>query len=105
VKEAMPGFSAEVPHQLGKQAATDRLKDFLPQVKQRYADQINEVDGSWQDNVLSYRLTTYGIKIDGTLTVEDDAVKLQGNLPLAAMMFKGRISDSMRSAIERALAV
>jgi hypothetical protein len=101
----MPGFVTEIQHQLGKEAATEKLRNFLAQVKERYADQVSEVDGTWQDNVLSYRLTTYGIKIDGTLTVEDDVVTLQGNLPLAAMIFKGRITESMRGALERALAL
>ena len=51
-----------------------------------------------------YALMTFGIKIDGTLTVEDDTVKMEGSLPFAAMMFKGKISDSIRVALEKAIA-
>ena len=100
----MPGFSTEVSHSLGKEAALEKLKGFLDQVQQRYSKEISDVDGSWTENVLTYEFTTYGIKIDGTLTVEDESVKMDGNLPFAAMMFKGKISDSIRVALEKAIA-
>jgi hypothetical protein len=100
----MPGFETEVPHELGQDAALVKLKGFLDQVKERFAKEISDVEGTWSDNVLSYELTTYGIKIDGTLTVEEDLVKMQGNLPFAAMIFKGKISDSIRAALEKAIA-
>ena len=100
----MPGFATEVPHQLGKEAALEKLKGFLEQVKERYAKEITEIEGNWSDNVLNYELTTFGIKIDGTLTVDDEVVKMEGNLPFAAMMFKGKITDSIRSALEKAIA-
>lgn len=100
----MPGFTTEVPHNLGKDAAVAKLKDFLVQVQERYAKEISDVDGSWNDNVLSYEFTTFGIKIDGTLTVEDEVVRMEGNLPFAAMMFKGKIASSIKVALEKAIA-
>lgn len=100
----MPGFNTEVSHNLGRDAAVEKLKGFLEQVQERYPKQISEVDGSWSDNVLSYEFTTFGIKVDGTLTVEEEVVKMEGNLPFAAMMFKGKISDSIKVALEKAIA-
>ena len=100
----MPHFATEVPHQLGQAEAVEKLKGFLDQVKERYAKEISEIEGNWADNVLSYTLTTFGIKIDGTLTVEEESVKMEGNLPFAAMMFKGKISNSIRVALEKAVA-
>ncbi len=100
----MPQFTTEVPHQLGQAEAIEKLKGFLEQVKQRYSKEISEIEGNWSDNVLSYALTTFGIKIDGTLTVEEESVKMEGNLPFAAMMFKGKISKSIRVALEKAIA-
>ena len=100
----MPGFTTEVPHSLGQEAALEKLKGFLLQVQERYAKEISDVDGSWTDNVLNYQFTTYGIKIDGILTVKEDVVKMDGSLPFAALMFKGKISDSIRVALEKAIA-
>jgi hypothetical protein len=100
----MPGFSTEVNHSLGQDVALEKLKGFLDQVRQRYPKQISEIEGSWSDNVLNYEFTTFGIKVDGTLTVEEEVVKMEGNLPFAAMMFKSKISDSIKVALEKAIA-
>ena len=100
----MPAFHTEVHHQLGQDAAVDKLKGFLDQVKARYPKEISEIEGSWDENALSYEFTTFGITVDGKLTVEDEVVKMEGNLPFAAMMFKGKISDSIKVALEKAIA-
>lgn len=100
----MPGFNTEVPHELGKDAAVEKLKGFLDQVQKRYPKEISEIDGDWAENILTYAFTTFGIKVDGTLTVEDEVVKMDGNLPFAAMMFKGKISNSIKVALEKAIA-
>ncbi len=99
----MPGFSTDVPHTLGKEEATERLKTFLDKVKQRYQDQVSALDGNWADNVLNFSLTTYGFKIDGSLIVEDNVAKLSGNLPFAAVAFRGKIEKSIASELEKAL--
>ena len=100
----MPGFKTTVPHQLGQAAAVEKLKGFLDQIKERYAKEISEIEGNWSDNVLTYELTTYGIKIDGTLTVDEELVTMEGNLPFAAMIFKGKISNQIKLALEKAIA-
>ncbi len=100
----MPGFNTEVPHELGKDAAVEKLKGFLDVVKQRYPKEISEIEGDWAENILTYAFTTFGIKVDGTLTVEEEVVKMDGNLPFAAMMFKGKISNSIKVALEKAIA-
>ena len=100
----MPGFNTEVNHELGKDAAVEKLKGFLDQVKERYPKEISQINGAWEDNVLNYEFTTFGIKVDGTLTVEEGVVRMEGNLPFAAMMFKGKISNSIKVALEKAIA-
>ena len=49
-------------------------------------------------------MTTFGMKFKGLLTVEDDAVQIDGDLPFAAMMFKGRIESEVRDSLEKLLA-
>jgi hypothetical protein len=100
----MPSFRTEVPHQLGQQQATERLKRFLDAVRERYKEFVTDLQGHWADNVLTFSLKTYGFKIDGTLTVDDDAARLAGNLPLAALAFRGKIEQSIASELRRELA-
>lgn len=100
----MPGFQTEVRHDLGKDEAKQRLSRFVERLREQYAQQVSDVEGTWCDDTLDFRLTTYGIKIAGKLLVYEDRVAVEGDIPFSAMMFKGKIADSIRQGLERALA-
>ncbi len=100
----MPSFSTEVPHHMGKSAAKARLESFLSTIEKKYKGQIGQLQGDWLDDVLKFSFSTFGIKIDGRLTVEEDKIVLDGELPFSAMMFKGKISQGIKDAIEKELA-
>ena len=100
----MPSFSTEVPHNLGLEGAKEKLDSFLERVGEKYKGQIGEMEGGWEGNVLKYAFSTFGIKISGSMAVEEDKVALNGELPFSAMMFKGKIAGGMKEALEKALA-
>lgn len=99
----MPAFSTEVPHTLGKEAATEKLQGFVETASERFQGQVSEFEGNWNDSVYDFRLKTYGFAISGTMTVEDSRVVLDGTIPMAAMMFKGKIEKSFASELEKVL--
>jgi hypothetical protein len=100
----MPSFSTEVPHSLGQQAAQTRLSSFLESIGQKYKGQIGQMQGEWQDNVLQFAFSTFGIKVEGKMTVLDDRIVLNGEIPFSAMMFKGKIAGGIKEALEKAVA-
>lgn len=100
----MPSFNTEVEHQLGQDQATKRLQGLLDQVRQQYSQFVTRLDSHWVDNVLTFSLETYGFKIEGNLTVEDELVRLSGKLPLAAVAFRGKIEQSIVGELRRKLA-
>lgn len=99
----MPKFSTEIAHALGVQEATQRLTRFIDQVRSQYQDQVSDVQGRWDDHVLTFSITTYGFTIDGTLSVHDDLALVQGTLPFAALPFRGKIEQSISSELKREL--
>ena len=99
----MPGFSTEVTHQLNKSEALGRLQGFLEEVRVRYKDLVTEYQGDWAENILNFSLTTYGFTINGTLTVSDDMVNIEGKLPFAAVAFRGKIEQSIAEELRREL--
>lgn len=99
----MPEFCTEVRHDLGAPEATDRLTRFVEQVRSQYQEQVSQVDGQWQDHVLTFSITTYGFTIDGTLAVHDDRAEVRGTLPFAALPFRGKIEQSIASELRREL--
>ncbi|MCA9212999.1 MAG: polyhydroxyalkanoic acid system family protein [Planctomycetales bacterium] len=100
----MPSFSTEVPHTLGQAEAQQKLESFLQKIIERYKDQVSDIKGDWLENVLDFSMTTYGINIKGKLAVEEDKVRMDGELPFAAMMFKGKITNEITEALQKALA-
>jgi hypothetical protein len=100
----MPSFTAEVPHGMGREAAAGRLKGFADKIRDRYKDLVKNVEESWgDDGTLNFSFKTMGLTIGGTIEIGDDAVKLDGTLPFAAIAFKGKIEQEIRSQLEKAL--
>jgi len=99
----MPSFGVEVPHTLGREQAIERLKGFLNRVAEHYKDQVSQLDGQWKDNVMSFQLKTFGLTLTGDLVVEDDRARIDGQLPFAAVAFRGKIQESIREELEKAL--
>lgn len=100
----MPEFSTSVVHELGTEAATEKLKSFLDQVREAYGKQLSRLEGSWEGAVLTFSMTTFGLDIDGTLTVTDTEASVKGSLPFMALAFRGRVENSIRDNLQNALA-
>jgi hypothetical protein len=100
----MPSLKLEFPHNLGQQEAIDRLKTLLTKVKNKYQDQVTDLQESWTDNTLNFGFSTYGFKINGNVVVEPNEVKLDGQIPFAAMIFKGKIESALRDQLTKELA-
>jgi len=92
------------PHSLGKLEALERLKGFLTKVKERHHDKVSNLQEDWQDNKLAYSFSTYGFSVKGDVVVEENEVRLNSQLPMAAMMFKGKIEQTIRDELARVLA-
>ena len=100
----MPGFSAEVPHQLDRAEARTRVANFLSQLTAQYGDQIGQIESHWQDHALVFAVTTFGQKVSGRVEVLEATVSLDGQLPLTALLFRDMITESFRDAMAKALA-
>ena len=100
----MPSFNVEVPHSLGQAAAKERLESFLDAISEKYKDQISDLQGDWKDHILDFGFTTFGIKVKGEIAALEDKVALNGELPMAAMIFKGKITSGIQEALQKALA-
>jgi hypothetical protein len=99
----MPSINISVPHQLGEEEAASRVKNLLAKVKDRHQDKISNLEEKWEGNQLSGGFTTYGFNIKGTVKVEPNEVKINGSLPIAAMMFKGKIEQTVKEELTRLL--
>lgn len=99
----MPKISVTVPHQLGQQEAADRLKGFLAKLKDKHQGQVSNLEEEWTDNGLKFSFKSFGFQFQGTGVLEASDVKLDVDIPFAAMMFKGKIESEMRETLTRVL--
>ncbi|QEG36669.1 polyhydroxyalkanoic acid system family protein [Bythopirellula goksoeyrii] len=101
----MPKLQLEVPHTLPQNEAQDRLQRFTESIHGKFGDQAKDVTQSWSDNVLTFGFKTLGMRIDGNIAVEPEKLVVNGDLPMAAMMFKGKIESEIRQQLERLVRV
>ena len=86
------------------QAAVDRLKGLLDGLKTKYQEVASDVQGTWTGNVLDFSLKVMGFSITGKVTVLDRLATVEGQIPLAAVMFRGRIEESIKHEMQKELA-
>lgn len=100
----MPRLTMEASHALGQEEALRRLKEKFTVAKATYQGQFKDLHEEWRENTLSFSFRAAGMKVAGTVTVEASEVKLDTQLPLPAMMFKGMIRQRVREELSRLLA-
>jgi len=96
----MPQLSMQIPHSLGREEATRRVKEQLPKAQ----SQVTDFSEQWQDHTLTFHFKAMGFKVGGTLAMEDSSANLHVDLPLAAMMVKGIIEQRVRQELGTVLA-
>ena len=100
----MPRVTIETSHALGQEEALRRLKQKISVIKDTYQGQFSDLCEQWNENTLSFGFKATGMKVSGTVTVEDSQVKLAAKVPLAAMVLKGVVQRRVRDELDKLLA-
>ncbi|MGL4511892.1 MAG: polyhydroxyalkanoic acid system family protein [Lacipirellulaceae bacterium] len=99
----MPKFDLSVPNPLGKEQAVARLHGFSEKLRTQYADQLSDFQQSWAGDRSDFSFSAMGFRISGSLTVEEERVRVEGDLPLAATLFRGRITGVIQEQLGKLL--
>ena len=97
----MPKFQMEVPHELSADEGRSRLERFIESLQSRFQDKVSDLEQSWNDNTLSFAFKTFGFKIAGAIASLDKKLAVTGDIPFAALMFKGKIESEIREQLSR----
>jgi putative polyhydroxyalkanoate system protein len=100
----MPQITMESPHALGRDEALKRLRDKFDSARSKFGSQVRDLNEQWTDHTLNFSFSAMGMGISGTVKVEDSAVKLNADLPMAASFFKGAIESRIRAELGDLLA-
>jgi hypothetical protein len=102
-EETMPDFTMTVPHRLSRDEATTRIKSLLQAVKQQYADRIDEVREEWGPYSLRFGFKAMGHGISGVISVGWFQVKVEGEIPHAAVPWQRTIENIIREQAQMLL--
>lgn len=93
-----------IPHSLPPAEALKRIKKLLTDLKKEHGDKIQDLEEWWDGPVGTFNFSVMGSAVSGTLEVREGEVVLDGKLPWAAMLFKGKIEQTIREQGEALLA-
>jgi hypothetical protein len=99
----MPSIKMSVPHNLSREEALERLKNMTEQIKKQYGNMVQNLSESWTGNTGAFSFRVMGFDVSGNVHVEDREVNVEGQIPLAALAFKGRIESVLRDKMTELL--
>ncbi len=88
----MAKLDIEIPHQLPRQEALDRIQGMLRKLQEEQKDTIRNVSEKWEGNEGEFSFSAKGFDLSGKIRVEENAVSINGELPFALSFFKSQIS-------------
>ncbi len=92
-----------IKHGLTKDDALTRIKKLLSETSDQHADSISDLKEKWNGNVGTFSFNVKGFGVSGTLTVKDSEIVLDGKIPLAASLFKGKIKSTIQNEADKLL--
>lgn len=99
----MPKFQVSVPHAMPREDVVEKLKHFSEKISEFGKGQVKDIEQSWEGDTLNFSFKTLGAAISGSMEVLDDKVDVQGDLPFAAALFKGKIESSIQEQLQKLL--
>ncbi len=101
----MPSFNVKVQHDSEPHEVAERLRAFSDKVRGSTKVTVTEIIEEWDDQGnLSFSFKAMGFRIAGKLENRIEAVHVTGNLPFAALPFRGAIEQEVAAKIKEALA-
>jgi hypothetical protein len=99
----MPRIQSKVAHQLGATEARSRVQNLLELVQKQYGDMVQDLQGRWEADTLIVSFRAYGFNIDSNVTIEETVVAVDGNIPMTAYPFRGKIQETIVGKLEEIL--
>lgn len=99
----MSKMKLRVPHNLTIDDARQRLENFIGILKQEYGSNLDNVQENWQGNQGSFSFKAMGMAVEGNISIEPGEVYLEGDLPMAAIPFKGKIESTIQDQLKTLL--
>ncbi len=100
----MPNFQVEVPHELERNDAAEKLRQFSDNAKSEMPPEISELVENWDDDGnLEFSFKALGMQVSGQMVSLAERIVVSGKIPFAALPFRGMIEKQLVERIQTAL--
>lgn len=97
-------MTISVPHQLGQDEATRRLKEKHAEIKEKHTYTVTDLTETWTSpNSMAFAFKVLGFSLTGNVESLDEAVSIAVDLPVAAMLMKGTIESEIKKELTQVL--
>lgn len=98
----MPRISLSVSHGLEAEEAKKRIIGFIAQARPQVGG-VSDLKETWNANVGCYSFRAVGFLVEGRLVVDDQSLDVQVDFPFAALPWKGKAENEIRTQAEALL--
>ncbi len=100
----MPNFAVVVDHESERQDVVVRLRVFSRQIQADLPIELSDLEEKWDsEGNLAFAFKALGFRISGTMVTCEERVTVTGQLPFAALPFRGAIENQVEETIRVAI--
>jgi hypothetical protein len=92
----MPKINVVVHHDLPENVAAERIRSMIPTLKQQFSGMVTDLNETWTGKKGQFSFKVKGMDVNGEIEVKENKVIVDGEIPLLALPFKGRIEDTIK---------
>ena len=92
-----PPLIVSIPHRLGRDEATRRLKSGLETARTKLAQVFTIEEETWADDRLEFRVRALGQAANGTIDIAEDHARLEVTLPWPLAQIADKIQRAVQS--------
>lgn len=101
----MPKFNIDVAHDQERSAVVEKLQSFLQTAISDKPDVVSDIEESWDDQGnLNFSFSAMGFRVAGKVVTDNEKVNASGDLPFAAMPFRGALENQLKEKLKEAIA-
>ena len=101
----MAKFNVAVDHDKSREQVVEKLRGFADLMKEKMPAQVSEVSEEWDgDGNLLFSFKASGFSVSGKMVTSENQVTVSGDLPFAALPFRGMLETTVADKIREAIA-
>ena len=86
-----------IPHRLGRDEATRRVKSGLETVRSKLSQGMTIEEETWTDSELQFRVRALGQPASGTIDIAEDHARLEVTLPWPLAQIAEKVQRAIQS--------